>query len=88
MDTTGTIRRVLSKEGRLAGVAEQLDEADDLYKRGLTSHASVAVMLALEESFGVEFPDSMLRKRTFESISSIRSALSTLGVAGAEPERG
>jgi acyl carrier protein len=41
-------------------------------------------MLALEDAFDVEFPDAMLRKRTFESIASIESALTSLGV---EPAR-
>jgi acyl carrier protein len=45
----------------------------------MTSHASVNVMLALEDAFGVEFPDAMLRKSTFASVSAIRDALGTLG---------
>ena len=38
-------------------------------------------MLALEDAFDVEFPDSMLRKSTFESIASITEALTELGVS-------
>jgi acyl carrier protein len=71
------IRRVLEEHGRLAGVAELPDDAD-LYRAGLTSHASVNVMLALEDTFDVEFPQSMLRKQTFDSVASIRAALSEL----------
>jgi acyl carrier protein len=44
----------------------------------MTSHASVSVMLALEDAFGVEFAEQMLRKSTFDSISSIRLALTEL----------
>jgi len=44
----------------------------------MTSHASVSVMLALEDSFGVEFPEHMLRKSTFESLGSIRKELTEL----------
>jgi acyl carrier protein len=44
----------------------------------MTSHASVSVMLALEDTFGVEFPEHMLRRSTFESISSIESAIAEL----------
>jgi acyl carrier protein len=36
-------------------------------------------MLALEDTFDVEFPDAMLRKSTFESIAAIRDALTELG---------
>ncbi|KLL94017.1 acyl carrier protein [Rhodococcus sp. IITR03] len=58
-----------------------LDPAADLYELGLTSHASVNVMLALEDAFDVEFPDELLRKSTFASVGAIRSALTELGVA-------
>ncbi len=58
-----------------------LDSTADLYELGLTSHASVNVMLALEDAFDVEFPDELLRKSTFASVGAIRSALTELGVA-------
>ena len=44
----------------------------------MTSHASVNVMLALEDEFDVEFPEAMLRKSTFESVAAIRVALGEL----------
>jgi len=50
----------------------------DLYQAGMTSHASVNVMLALEGKFDVEFPDRMLRRNVFESIAAIRTALEEL----------
>jgi acyl carrier protein len=37
-------------------------------------------MLALEDAFDIEFPDSLLRKSTFESVAEIRNALESLGV--------
>jgi len=36
------------------------------------------VMLALEDHFEVEFPDRMLTRSVFESISSIEAALEEL----------
>jgi len=72
------IRAVLARHGRLAQDAENLAEATDLYQAGLTSHASVNVMLALESAFDVEFPDQMLTRSVFSSIGAIRSALSQL----------
>ncbi|HEY7008262.1 MAG TPA: acyl carrier protein, partial [Jatrophihabitantaceae bacterium] len=57
-----------------------LSDQDDLYAAGLTSHASVNVMLALEDEFDLEFPDELLRKSTFASVDSIRDALTQLGV--------
>ena len=44
----------------------------------MTSHASVNLMLALENEFDVEFPDRMLRRGVFESVSSIKAALEEL----------
>ncbi len=76
------IRRVLREHGKLPCQVETLDEDADLFEAGLTSHASVNVMLALEEAFDVEFPEPMLRKSTFESIGAIRHALTTLTAAG------
>ncbi|MDQ2724730.1 MAG: acyl carrier protein [Actinomycetota bacterium] len=55
----------------------------DLYRNGLSSHASVNVMLALEDAFDLEFPDRMLKKSTFESIDAIAGALVGLGCPGA-----
>ncbi|HVA71056.1 MAG TPA: acyl carrier protein [Acidimicrobiales bacterium] len=75
-----TIREVLDTHGRLPMVASSLSDDDDLFENGLTSHASVNVMLALEDAFDIEFPDELLRKSTFESVGAIRSALESLGV--------
>jgi acyl carrier protein len=74
------IREVLDAYGKVPVLASSLRESDDLYQRGLSSHASVNVMLALEDAFDVEFPDSLLRRDTFRSVESIREALKSLGV--------
>jgi acyl carrier protein len=62
---------------------DALRDDDDLFRLGMTSHASVSVMLALEDSFGMEFPEHMLRRSTFESIGSIRRTLTELLAATA-----
>ncbi len=72
------IRSVLGKYGRLAVDLATLTDNCDLYRCGLTSHAGINVMLALEDAFDVEFPDEMLLKRTFESVASIRNAVTEL----------
>jgi acyl carrier protein len=74
------IRNVLDVHGRLPVAVEGIDDGANLYAAGMTSHASVNVMLALEEEFDVEFPDAMLTRNAFESIDSIASSLTTLGV--------
>jgi acyl carrier protein len=75
-----TVRSVLEEHGRLPVEVSSLSDTEDLYESGLTSHASVNVMLALEDAFDLEFPDALLRKSTFESVAAIQAALESLGV--------
>jgi acyl carrier protein len=69
------IRDIIQKHGRLAAPAASLADETDLYAAGMSSQASVNVMLALEDAFDIEFPDHMLTRSVFGSIASIRSAL-------------
>ncbi|GAC1318295.1 MAG: acyl carrier protein [Thermoleophilaceae bacterium] len=77
---TDQIREILKQQGRLAIDVDSLSGDADLYQAGLSSHASVNVMLALEDAFDVEFPDRMLKRSVFESIDAIASALDELQV--------
>jgi acyl carrier protein len=72
------IRTILAEHGHLPVELDKLRDEDDLYQAGMTSHASVNVMLALEDEFDIEFPERMLRKSTFESVAAIRVAISEL----------
>jgi acyl carrier protein len=75
---TDKIREAITGHARLPVDVASLSDDDDLYQAGMTSHASVNVMLALEDAFDVEFPDRMLRRSVFESVASIRAALTEL----------
>ena len=75
-----TIRRGIAEHGRLRVDVAALADADDLYEAGMTSHASVNVMLGIEDAFDVEFPDAMLKRSVFESVASIQAALLELDV--------
>jgi acyl carrier protein len=79
VDLMGRIRRILKEHGRLSKEVDSLPENADLYQAGMTSHASVNVMLGLEGEFDVEFPDSMLKRNVFSSLAAIHSALLELG---------
>lgn len=81
MGITDDIRQVIREHGRLPGGEVPLDDEADLYQAGLTSHASVNIMLALEARFEVEFPDRMLRRGVFRSVASIREAIEELTVS-------
>lgn len=71
------VRAVLARHGRLLqDIATLADEAS-LSEAGMTSHASVNVMLALESEFG-EIPDHMLTRSAFHSISSITRTMKAL----------
>jgi acyl carrier protein len=75
------VRRVIRDHARLPVDVDGLDDLTDLYDAGMTSHASVNLMLALEAEFDVEFPDAMLKRDVFESVAAIADALDRLGVA-------
>ena len=72
------IREILAQHGRLSQDARQLPVSSSLPDAGLTSLATVSVMLALEDRFNVEFPETMLSRKTFESIDSIAEAVTKL----------
>ena len=50
------IREILGEHARLPVDLSTLADNDDLYDAGMTSHASVQVMLALEEDSTSNFP--------------------------------
>ena len=75
---TDKIRQTLREHARLPVDVDTLADDSDLYQAGMTSHASVNVMLALEDAFDIEFPDRMLRRSVFESVAAIRDALTEL----------
>jgi acyl carrier protein len=72
------IRAILRVHARIPVPIESLDDDANLFRAGLTSLASVEVILALEEKFAVEFPDQMMHRKTFESVSAIATAIGGL----------
>jgi acyl carrier protein len=76
--TTDRVREIVAAHTRLAVDVATLADGDDLYNAGLTSHASVNLMLALEDAFDIEFPDRLLRRQTFESIAAISTVIDEL----------
>ncbi|MBI3900084.1 MAG: acyl carrier protein [Gammaproteobacteria bacterium] len=72
------VRAILSQHGRLSVPIDTLTDESDLYNAGLTSLATVGLMLALEEGFEIEFSDSMLSRKTFGSIDSLAAAVEAL----------
>lgn len=76
------VRGLVADHGGLAVNVETLAKDTDLYRAGMTSFASVQLMLALEEEFDIEFPETMLSPRTFASLGAIQAAVDQLRAAG------
>lgn len=73
-----TIRDLLKKHAGLPVNVDDLADGADLYAAGLSSFASVQLMLALEENFDVEFPDSLLNRKSFQSIEAIARSVGSI----------
>lgn len=67
-------RAALAKHGGLGETVSQTGAGDDLYARGLTSQASVRVMLAIEAELSIEFPEALLGRELFATIANISAA--------------
>ena len=78
-----TIRELLAKFGKLPVAIDTVADDADLYAAGLTSFASVQLMLGIEDAFDIEFPDNLLNRKSFSTIAMIEQVVAQL-VAGKE----
>ncbi len=74
------VREILRVRGDLAVPVDSLGAEDNLFDAGLSSFATVEVMLALEERLGTTLPESMLTRATFSSIAALTRAAESLAV--------
>jgi acyl carrier protein len=72
------IRQIIAAHGRMPVDPHALEDHADLYQAGMTSHASVNAMLALEDAFNIECPDAMLTRGVFESIAAALTELDAM----------
>ncbi|MCC8949232.1 acyl carrier protein [Bradyrhizobium sp. USDA 4501] len=72
------IRALLEQQPMISLDFNTITDDTNLYDAGLTSFATVQVMLALEEEFNIEFPETMLTRRTFSSLANVADAVSRL----------
>lgn len=77
------IRDILRQNEAMSAIVDSLGEDDDLFEKGLDSFGSVQLMLALEERFEVEFPDTLLNRRSFSTIRIIRETVTKLSMGAA-----
>ena len=80
-DLDRAVREVFGEFGRLSTDAAAISETQDLYGLGLASHATVNIVMALEDELDIEFPDEMLTKATFSTLKSLKDAIRPLVAA-------
>lgn len=73
-----SIREILAKVGGLPTAVTDIADDADLYTAGLSSFASVQLMLGLEDKFDIEFPDQFLNRKSFASISAIEQTITSI----------
>lgn len=76
------IRTIVSNHARLGLPLNQIKDSMDLFQAGMTSYASVQLMMALEDAFGIEFPDSMLSREVFANVNAMAHAVEDVLQAG------
>ena len=72
------LKGIVKTHARINLPLEEIGDTTDLYRAGMSSQASVTLMIAVESEFGIEFPDSMLSRDIFSSIETIGDAVETV----------
>ncbi|WP_159732861.1 acyl carrier protein [Methylosinus sp. Ce-a6] len=80
-----TIRRAIDAKGNLPVAAATLSAEADLYAAGLSPFCAIQVMLRLEAEREVEFPKSMLNRRSMATMATMAALLGELEQAEARP---
>ncbi|KVZ49434.1 acyl carrier protein [Burkholderia ubonensis] len=78
-----TLRHIIFNMKCLDVPLDVLADHSDLYAVGLTSLASVQLIMEIEREFRVRIPDSMLKYELFSSIDSLAAAITRLQHANA-----
>ena len=69
------LREIVGTHGRLTQPIATISDESDLFAAGLDSLAVVNVMLAIEETFDIEFRDDLLNRASFSSIAALEGAV-------------
>lgn len=77
-DQMDRIRHLLRRHARLRVSVEFLDDEASLFAAGLDQAATISLMLAIEDEFGINLPDSLALQTTFASVSSLRRTVERL----------
>lgn len=69
------IRTIVGSMNLLPVPVDGLSDQDNLFDAGMTSFGSVQLMLAIEDEFDIEFPNSLLTRKTFATLDGLVSAV-------------
>ena len=69
------LREIVGTYGRLTKPIATLSDEADLFSAGLDSLAVVNIMLAIEDTFEIEFRDDLLNRASFSSIAALEGAV-------------
>ena len=72
------VRTIVGSMNILPVPVDGLSDEDSLFDAGMTSFGSVQLMLAIEEEFDIEFPNSLLTRKTFATLGGLISAVDQL----------
>ncbi|UZE47086.1 acyl carrier protein [Rhodopseudomonas sp. P2A-2r] len=72
------VRAIVGSMNIVPVPVDGLSDEDNLFDAGMTSFGSVQLMLAIEEEFDIEFPNSLLTRKTFATFGGLISAVDQL----------
>jgi D-alanine--poly(phosphoribitol) ligase subunit 2 len=72
------VRTIIGSMNLLPVPIDGLSDQDNLFDAGMTSFGSVQLMLAVEEEFDIEFPNSLLTRKTFATVGGLAAAVEQL----------
>ena len=73
--TVDTVKSIIDKQLNFAVHGYELRPDDELWALGMTSLNCVGLMLAIEQTFNIELPESILNEAMFRSVNAIASAV-------------
>ena len=74
------LRTIIANYGKLSTPLDRLGDDDDLFRAGMDSLAVFNVLIAIEERFKVQWPETMLNRHAFASITALEQVLQSVAV--------
>jgi D-alanine--poly(phosphoribitol) ligase subunit 2 len=72
------VRAIVASMNLVPVPLDGLTDQDNLFDAGMTSFGSVQLMMAIEEEFDIEFPNSLLTRKTFATLDGLNAAVEQL----------